>query len=93
MDTLDYRNLRNCAIGAIIGMLGFSDFVIYLLMFLVFHFPSSQESIPYALAVIAFGGGIAVWYLCVVLQNGFRAFHKEEPRKEQDSMWFVGLFL
>jgi len=93
MDTLDYRNLRNYVIGAIIGMLGFSYFVIYLLMFLVFHFPTSQESIPYALVVIAFGGGIAVWYLCVVFQNGFRAFHKEEVTKEQDSMWFVGLFL
>ncbi|CAG8276044.1 unnamed protein product [Penicillium olsonii] len=93
MDTLDYRNLRNFAIGAIIGMLGFSYFVIYLLMFLVFHFPSTQESIPYALAVIAFGGGIAVWYLCVVFQNGFNAFHKGEAAKEQDSMWSVGLFL
>ncbi|KAF2999993.1 hypothetical protein E8E15_000785 [Penicillium rubens] len=93
MDTLDYRNLRNYAIGAIIGMLGFSYFVIYLLMFLVFHFPASQESIPYALTVIAFGGGIALWYLCVVFQNGFSAFQKEKPRKEQDSMWLVGLFL
>ncbi|CAG8082057.1 unnamed protein product [Penicillium salamii] len=93
MDALDYRNLRNYAIGAIIGILGFSYFVIYLLMFLVFHFPSSQESIPYALAVIAFGGGIAVWYLSVVFQNVFNAFHKEEAIKEQDSMWFVGLFL
>ncbi|CAG8291321.1 unnamed protein product [Penicillium salamii] len=60
---------------------------------LVFHFPASQESIPYALTVIAFGGGIALWYLCVVIQNGFSAFQKEEPRKEQDSMWLVGLFL
>ena len=93
MDTLDYRNLRNCAIGAIIGMLGFSYFVIDLLMFLVFHFPSTQESIPYALAVIAFGGGIAVWYLCVVFQNVFNAFHKEEATNGQASMWFVGPFL
>lgn len=93
MDTLDYQNLRNHAIGAIIGMLGFSYFVIYILMFLVFHFPASQESIPYALTVIAFGGGIAVLYLCVVLQNTFSAFHKKESTKEQDSMWFVGLFL
>ncbi|CAG8365789.1 unnamed protein product [Penicillium salamii] len=93
MDTLGYRNLRNYAIGAIIGMLGFSYFVIYLLMFLIFHFPSTQESIPYALAVIAFGGGIALWYLCVVFQNGFYALHKEEAAKEQDSMWSVGLFL
>ncbi|CAG8879708.1 unnamed protein product [Penicillium salamii] len=93
MDTLGYRNLRNYAIGAIIAMLGFSYFVIYLLMFLIFHFPSTQESIPYALAVIAFGGGIAVWYLCVVFQNSFNAFHKGEAAKEQDSMWSVGLFL
>jgi hypothetical protein len=93
MDTVDYRNLRNYAIGAIIGILGFSYFAIYLLMFLVFHFPTSQESIPYALTVIAFGGGIAVWYLFVVLQSGLSAFHKEESTKQQDSMWFVGLFL
>ncbi|KAI3094761.1 hypothetical protein CBS147333_9935 [Penicillium roqueforti] len=93
MDTLGYRNPRNYAIGAIIGMLGLSYFVIYLLMFLIFHFPSTQESIPYALAVIAFGGGIALWYLCVVFQNGFYALHKEQAAKEQDSMWSVGLFL
>ena len=42
---------------------------------------------------MAFGGGIALRYLCVVFQNGFRAFHKEESTKKQDSMWFVGLFL
>jgi hypothetical protein len=93
MDTVDYRNLRNYGISVIIGILGFSYFAIYLLMFLVFHFPTSQESIPYALTVIAFGGGIALWYLCVVLQGGLSAFHKEEPTKQQDSMWFVGLFL
>lgn len=92
MDTVDYRNLRNYAIGAIIGILGFSYFAIYLLMFLLFHFPTSQESIPYALTVIAFGGGIALWYLCVVFQYGFSALHKEAA-KEQDSIWFVGLFL
>ena len=93
MDTLDYRNLRNCAIGVIIGTLGFSYFVIYLLMFLIFHFPSSQQSIPYALTVMAFGGGSAIWYLCVIFQNCFSAFQKEKMRKEQDSVWFGGLFL
>ncbi|KAJ5244736.1 hypothetical protein N7489_004832 [Penicillium chrysogenum] len=77
MDTLDYRSLRNCVTGAMIGMFGSTYFVIYLLMFLIYHFPSPQESIPYALAVIAFGGGIAMWYLCIVFQNGFSAFHKE----------------
>ncbi|CAG7935216.1 unnamed protein product [Penicillium salamii] len=93
MDTVDYRNLRKYAIGAIIGILGFSYFAIYLLMFLVFHFPTSQESIPYALTVIAFGGGIALWYLCVVFQNGFHAFRKEGATQKQDSMWSVGLCL
>ncbi|CDM32730.1 unnamed protein product [Penicillium roqueforti FM164] len=32
MDTLDYRNLCNCAIGIIIGTLRFSYFIIYLLI-------------------------------------------------------------
>ncbi|CAG8199045.1 unnamed protein product [Penicillium nalgiovense] len=79
--------------GTIIGMLGLSYFVIYLLMFLMFHFPSSQHSIPYAPAVMAFGGGISIWYLCVVFQNGFSAFYKQKMTKEQSSIWFVGLFL
>jgi hypothetical protein len=93
MDTLDYHNLRNCAIDIIIGMLGLSYFVVYLLLFLIFHFPSTQESIPYALAVIAFGGGIALWHLCVVIQNGFCVLHNKTKTKEQVSLWFVGLFL
>lgn len=93
MDTLDYQNLRKCAIDIIIGMLGLSYFVVYLVLFLIFHFPSTQESIPYALAVIAFGGGIALWYLCVVIQNVFRVLHNKKKTKDQISLWFVGLFL
>ena len=93
MDTLDYRNLRNCAIGIIIGTLRFSYFVIYLLIFLIFHFPSSQQSIPYALAVMAFGGGSAIWYLYIIFQNSLSAFHKEKITKEQDSVCFSALFL
>ena len=74
-------------------MLGLSYFVVYLLLFLIFHFPSTQESIPYALAVIAFGGGIALWHLCVVIQNGFCVLHNKTKTKQQVSLWFVGLFL
>ncbi|OGE46515.1 hypothetical protein PENARI_c214G05478 [Penicillium arizonense] len=93
MNTLDYQILRNCAIDIIIGMLGLSYFVVYLLLFLIFHFPSTQDSIPYALAVIAFGGGIALWYLCVVIQNGFRVLHNQKKNRQPVSLWFVGLFL
>ncbi|CAG8113515.1 unnamed protein product, partial [Penicillium nalgiovense] len=93
MDTLDYQNLRSCAIDVIIGTLGFFYFAIYLLMFLIFHFPSSQQSIPYALAVMAFGGGSAMWYLCVIFQNSFSAFQRDKMTKEQGSVWFGGLFL
>jgi hypothetical protein len=42
---------------------------------------------------MAFGGGIALWYLCIVIQNGFRVFHNKKTIKEQVSLWFVGLFL
>jgi hypothetical protein len=34
-----------------------------------------------------------MWYLCVVFQNGFSAFQKEKMTKDQDSIWFAGLFL
>lgn len=60
IDTLDYRNLHNYAIGIIIDTLRFLYFVIYLLIFLIFHFPLSQQSILYALAVIVFSGGSAI---------------------------------
>ena len=93
MDTLDYRNLRNYAIGIIVGILRFSYFIIYLLLFLIFHFPSSQQSILYTLAVIAFGRGSAIWYLDIVFQNSFSIFQKTKVTKEQDSIWFSGLFL
>ncbi|CAG8905387.1 unnamed protein product [Penicillium nalgiovense] len=42
---------------------------------------------------MAFGGGSAIWYLYVIFQNCFSAFQKEKMRKEQDSVWFGGLFL
>ncbi|CDM32571.1 unnamed protein product [Penicillium roqueforti FM164] len=74
------------AIGIIIGTLRFSYFIIYLLIFLIFHFPSSQQSIPYALAVIAFGRGSAIWYLYIIFQNSLSAFQKEKMTKEQDSV-------
>lgn len=93
MDALNPRNLRDCALGTIIGTFGFSYFAIFLLQFLLFHFPLSQGYIPCALAVIAFSVGIVLWYLCTVFHHVFSAFHDESTTEQQNGPWSGALFL
>ncbi|KAJ5651615.1 uncharacterized protein N7484_005338 [Penicillium longicatenatum] len=55
MNAINPQDLPDRVLGAIISGFGISYFFVFLLQFLLFHFPSSQEAIPEALAVIAFG--------------------------------------
>lgn len=93
MDATNSRNLRDRVIGATISCFGFSYLFIFLLQFLLFHFPSSQETIPEALAVIAFSVGITLWYLGVVFIQVFRTFYSANSAEQQNSLQAGGLFL
>ena len=93
MTAITSRNLRDRVIGATISCFGFAYFSIFLLQFLLFHFPSSQESIPEALAVIAFGGGISLWYLGVLFHQFFPVLHNEHSEEQQNSLQAGGLVL
>ncbi|KAJ6134790.1 hypothetical protein N7523_001112 [Penicillium sp. IBT 18751x] len=93
MTAITSRNLRDRIIGATISCFGFAYFFIFLLQFLLFHFPSSQESIPEALAVIAFGGGISLWYLGILFHQFLPVLHNEHSEEQQDSLRVGGLVL
>lgn len=67
------QDLPDRVLVAIFSGFGLSYFVVFLLQFLLFHFPSSQEAIPEALAVIAFGVGVTLWYLGVSSDENFTA--------------------
>ncbi|KAJ6016539.1 hypothetical protein N7540_011130 [Penicillium herquei] len=61
------RDLRDCAIGAIISIFGLCYFVIFFAQFLVFQFPATQDMIPDAIAVTAFSLCLILWYLANAL--------------------------
>ncbi|KAJ5654986.1 hypothetical protein N7490_001989 [Penicillium lividum] len=82
MNAINPQDLPDRVLGAIISGFGLSYFIFFLLQFLLFHFPSSQEAIPEALAVIAFGVGVMLWYLGVFFHQLFRTFHERSTEQQ-----------
>ncbi|KAJ5938367.1 hypothetical protein N7466_001501 [Penicillium verhagenii] len=76
MNAINSYDLPDRVLGAIISGFGLSYFIVFLLQFLVFHFPSSQNDIPEALAVIAFGVGVILWHLGVFFHRIFCTSHE-----------------
>jgi hypothetical protein len=87
------QNVRDCALGASIGIFGFSYFLIYALQFFIFHFPSTPGEIIVALSVTGFGIGTALWYLNLIYHHVIRVFEYEGTKDEQDSPQLGRLFL
>lgn len=89
----DSQNRRDCAMGAIISTFGLSYFCLFVLQFLLFHFPSSQDAIIGALAVIFFGAGVILWCLSSLFSCIFGTFQSGHRAEWQRIEFGGGLFL
>jgi predicted membrane channel-forming protein YqfA (hemolysin III family) len=79
--------------GAITSIFGFSYFFFFVLQFLIFNFPSSQDAIIDALTVIFFGAGIISWCLSSLCSCLFGAFQSGNGAEWQRIESAGGLFL
>lgn len=86
-------NIRDSALVAATGIFGISYFSIYVLQFLIFHFPSSQSEIINALLVIFFGAGVILWCLSGLIHCIIHAFHGDKAAYWQRFELGVFLFL
>ncbi|KAJ6016419.1 hypothetical protein N7540_011010 [Penicillium herquei] len=87
------RDLRDCAIGAIISIFGLCYFVIFFAQFLLFEFPSTQDLIPDAIVVTAFSLCLMLWYLANALYHILSAFDGRDLAGYRSSICQSGLFL
>ncbi|KAJ6003809.1 hypothetical protein N7540_012948 [Penicillium herquei] len=87
------RDLRDCAIGAVISIFGFCYFAILFTQLLLFQFPSTQDMIPDSLAVTAFSLCLMVWYLANAFYHILGAFDGRDLAGHKSSICQSGLFL
>lgn len=55
------EKLRDCAVITIIHLFGASYFLLFVLHFLIFHFPSTPNAILNSVAVLSFCAGVLLW--------------------------------
>ncbi|KAJ6016488.1 hypothetical protein N7540_011079 [Penicillium herquei] len=87
------RDLRDCAIGAVISIFGLGYFVLLFAQFLVFQFPATQDMIPDAIAVTAFSLCLILWYLANTLCFILGGLDGRDPVGCKTSICQSGLFL
>ena len=78
MATPEAQNIRDYAVIAIIKIFGLAYFSLFLLHFLLFHFPSSPGLIINSLSVIFFSGGVLLACLSSFIYRTLSAFHGED---------------
>lgn len=87
------QNVCDCILGLAVGVFGFSYFLIYVCQVLIFHFPSTPDSITDALAVVGFGVGTALWYANVIYHQILRIFQDEDSEEKPSTIWVGSLSL
>ncbi|CAG8320861.1 unnamed protein product [Penicillium salamii] len=70
--------MRDGAIIAIINIFGISYSTLFVLQFLLFHFPSSPEMIMSSLSLISFSGGAILWHLSSLFYRAISAFNGKD---------------
>ncbi|KAJ5593574.1 Hly-III-related protein [Penicillium hordei] len=83
MTNSEVHRLRDSAVIAIIDIFGLTYFSLFILQFLLFHFPSSPDAIINSLSVISFSGGWIIWYLSSLLYRTIFAFQGEDAANLQ----------
>ncbi|CRL29512.1 Hly-III related [Penicillium camemberti] len=61
------EKLRDCAVITTIHLFGSSYFLLFVLHFLIFHFPSTPEAILNSVAVLFFCAGVLFWCISTIL--------------------------
>lgn len=61
------ERLRDCAVITTINLFGCSYFLLFVLHFLIFHFPSTPEAILNSVAVLFFCAGVLFWCISNIL--------------------------
>jgi predicted membrane channel-forming protein YqfA (hemolysin III family) len=74
MPNYELQSLRDSAVITIIDIFGLTYFSLFVLQFLLFHFPSSPDAIINSLSVISFSGGGLLWYLSSLIYRTISAF-------------------
>ncbi|CAG8372271.1 unnamed protein product [Penicillium salamii] len=70
--------MRDGAIIAIINIFGISYSTLFVLQFLLFHFPSSPEMIMSSLSLISLSGGAILWHLSSLFYRAISAFNGKD---------------
>ncbi|CAG7951001.1 unnamed protein product [Penicillium nalgiovense] len=70
----DVQSMRDCAVLSIINVFGISYFYLFMIHFLLFHFPSSPAEIFVAMSVLVFCAGVIIWCLLSLVYRALHAF-------------------
>ncbi|KAJ5346170.1 Hly-III-related protein [Penicillium brevicompactum] len=63
MSNPEVQSLRDSAVIIIIDLFGLTYFSLFVIQYLLFHFPSTPDAIINSISVISFCGGGILWYL------------------------------
>ena len=69
MTSQQTERLRDCAVITTINLFGSSYFSLFVLHFLIFHFPSTPEAILNSVAVLFFCSGVLFWCISSILYH------------------------
>ncbi|KAJ5531433.1 Hly-III-related protein [Penicillium freii] len=77
------QTLHDCAILAIISIFGLSYFYLFMIHFLLFHFPSSPGEILDSLSVLVYCAGVILWCLSSLVYRILYASHGSDAAEWQ----------
>lgn len=83
MSNPEIQSLRDSAVIIIIDLFGLTYFSLFVLQYLLFHFPSTPDAIINSLSVISFCGGGILWYLSSLFYRLISAFQGDDAANWQ----------
>jgi predicted membrane channel-forming protein YqfA (hemolysin III family) len=77
------QSVRDCVVLSIINVFGIFYFYLFMIHFLLFHFPSSPAEILVAMSVLVFCAGVIIWCLLSLVYRALHAFQGNDAAKLQ----------
>jgi hypothetical protein len=93
MKSFAVQNPFDSALACVLSIFSLGYFSIFLYQFIFSHLPSTQESIPMALSMIAFGSGVVLWSLSVLCHRAFNIFEVRTAQEQRNIIWCGLLFV